>query len=193
MTALDFVDRVPVGDDRAERAARDLLDSLGVDVDHPDLAPTPARMVAALRELLTPVPFEFTTFENTQGYDELVLARAIPFSSVCEHHVLPFVGIAHVGYVPRDRIVGLSKLARVVDGCARGLQVQERLTVEIADCLDRELDPRGVGVVLEAEHLCMSIRGVRRPGSRTVTSRLTGCLRSDMGARREFLARCSTG
>jgi GTP cyclohydrolase I len=177
----------------AERAARDLLVALGVDVDTPDLRETPRRMVSSLTELLTPPAFHATTFANDEGYDELVLARSIPFASLCEHHVLPFVGVAHVGYLPGERILGLSKLARVVEHFAHGLQVQERLTVQIADWLDEQLSPRGVGVVLEAEHLCMSIRGVRSTGGRTLTSRVTGTLRSDPRARQEFFALCDSG
>jgi GTP cyclohydrolase I len=128
-----------------------------------------------------------TTFPNDEGYDELVLVRDIPFHSLCEHHLLPFSGVAHVGYLPADRIVGLSKLARVVDHFARGLQVQERLTKQIGDWLDDELAPKGVGVVLEAEHLCMSLRGVQADGSRTVTSSLHGLIRDDARTRSEFL------
>ena len=121
------------------------------------------------------------------------LTRSIPFASLCEHHVLPFVGVAHVGYLPADRILGLSKLARVVEHFSHGLQVQERLTVQIADWLDEHLSPRGVGVVLEADHLCMSIRGVRSTGGRTLTSRVTGTLRTDPRARQEFFALCRSG
>jgi GTP cyclohydrolase I len=144
-----------------------------------------ARMYA---ELLTPAPFAPTTFANDGGYDELVVATRIPFQSLCEHHLLPFVGVAHVGYLPGDRIIGLSKLARVVDLFARSLQVQERLTTQIAGWLHDHLDPRGVGVVLEAEHLCMSLRGVQKPGARTVTSTLHGLVRDDARTRQEFLA-----
>jgi GTP cyclohydrolase I len=204
MTALDLVTgpddfeeearvaKIDVDVDAAERAAGDLLAALGVDVTTPELRETPRRMVASLTELLTPPEFHPTTFANREGYDELVLARSIPFASLCEHHVLPFVGVAHVGYLPGDRILGLSKLARVVEHFAHGLQVQERLTVQIADWLDENLSPRGVGVVLEAEHLCMSIRGVRSTGGRTLTSRVTGTLRTDQRARQEFFALCRT-
>jgi GTP cyclohydrolase IA len=149
---------------------------------------TPRRMAGALAELLTPQPFHATTFPNDEGYDELVVARDIPFHSLCEHHLLPFHGVAHVGYLPGARIVGLSKLARVVDLYARRLQVQERLTTQVAGWLRRELDPRGVGVVLEAEHLCMSLRGVQKPGARTITSALHGLVRDDPRTRDEFLA-----
>ncbi|NUS04524.1 MAG: GTP cyclohydrolase I, partial [Nonomuraea sp.] len=129
-----------------------------------------------------------TTFPNEEGYDELVLARDIPVQSLCEHHLLPFQGVAHVGYLPGDRILGLSKLARVVELFARDLQVQERLTKQVADWLQQHLAPKGVGVVIEAEHLCMSMRGVRVRGSRTVTSALQGLLREDARSRQEFFA-----
>jgi GTP cyclohydrolase I len=172
----------------AERAAHDLMDALGLDVDAEALADTPRRLVDAYRELFTPRSFDLTTFANDEGYDELVLARSIPVQSVCEHHLLPFVGVAHVGYLPGDRILGLSKLARVVELFARRPQVQERLTKQVADWLDDRLAPRGVGVVIEAEHTCMTLRGVRASGSTTVTSTLLGTLREDARSRAEFLA-----
>lgn len=172
----------------AERAAYALLGALGLDVDAEALAETPRRMVQAYRELLTPRSFDLTTFDNDEGYDELVLARDIPVQAVCEHHMLPFVGVAHVGYLPGERILGLSKLARVVELFARRPQVQERLTKQVADWLDERLDPRGVGVVIEAEHTCMTLRGVRASGARTVTSTLLGTLREDARSRAEFLA-----
>jgi len=172
----------------AERAARDLLVALGRDPTDENLRDTPRRVAAAFGELLSPEPFEVTTFPNDGAYDELVVVRDIPFHSLCEHHLLPFHGIAHVGYVPGDRIVGLSKLARVVDHFARDLQVQERLTAQVAEWFERRLSPRGVGVVLEAEHMCMSIRGVQKPGATTVTSALHGLVRDDPRTRSEFLA-----
>ncbi|HEY2812348.1 MAG TPA: GTP cyclohydrolase I FolE [Acidimicrobiales bacterium] len=172
----------------ATSAARDLLLALGADLDAPGLSETPRRIANAYAELLTPHPFSMTTFPNDEGYDELVLARDIPFTSLCEHHALPFIGVAHVGYLPDTRIVGLSKLARVVEHYARRLQVQERMTKQIADLLERELAPRGVGVVVEAEHLCMTMRGVRAPGARTMTSALHGLLRDDPRSRQELLA-----
>ena len=125
-------------------------------------------------ELLTPRPFTATTFDNDEGYDQLIIVRDIPFQSLCMHHVLPFHGVAHIGYLPSGRILGLSKLARVVDLFARDLQLQERLTTQVADWLQDELQPLGVGVVMEAEHLCMSLRGVQKPGAKTVTSALHG-------------------
>jgi GTP cyclohydrolase I len=172
----------------AEGAAADLLVALGVDLDDESLCETPSRVARMYAELLTPLPFNATTFPNDGGYDELVVATHIPFHSLCEHHMLPFTGVAHVGYLPGDRIIGLSKLARVVDHFARGLQVQERLTTQVAAWLDEELAPKGVGVVLEAEHLCMSLRGVQKPGARTVTSALHGVVRDDPRTRQEFLA-----
>lgn len=173
---------------RAERAVADLLAALGQDADDDHTRDTPRRVAAAYAEMLTPRPFDLTTFPNEEGYDELVLARDIPFHSLCQHHMLPFKGVAHVGYLPGDRILGLSKLARIVELFARGLQVQERLTKQVADWLQDRVEPRGVGVVLEAEHLCMSLRGVEAHGSRTVTSSLHGLLRADQRSRAEFFA-----
>jgi GTP cyclohydrolase IA len=173
---------------RATAAAGELLLALGADLTEESLRETPRRMASALAEMLTPEPFEATTFPNDGGYDELVVARSIPFHSLCEHHVLPFHGVAHIGYLPGDRIIGLSKLGRVVDLFARRLQVQERMTVQIADWLAEQLAPKGIGVVLEAEHLCMSLRGVQKPGARTVTSALQGLVRDDPRTRQEFLS-----
>jgi GTP cyclohydrolase I len=172
---------------RASAAAADLLRALGADLSDESLRETPARMARALAELLTSEPFEATTFPNDGGYDEMVLARSIPFHSLCEHHLLPFHGVAHIGYLPGDRIIGLSKLGRVVDLFARRLQVQERMTVQIADWLAQQLSPKGIGVVLEAEHLCMSLRGVQKPGALTITSALQGLVRDDPRTRQEFL------
>ncbi|HET8615750.1 MAG TPA: GTP cyclohydrolase I FolE [Actinomycetales bacterium] len=177
----------------AETAAADFLAALGLDLDAESTRETPRRMAAAYAEMFSPRPFDLTTFPNDQGYDELVLARSIPVQSVCEHHLLPFIGVAHVGYLPGDRIVGLSKLARVVEMFARRPQVQERLTQQVADWLQAELAPRGVGVVIEAEHLCMSVRGVRAAGASTVTSALHGLLRDRPETRAEFLALATTG
>ena len=174
--------------DAAVEAAGALLTALGIDWHTVDMAETPGRMVAAYRELLDPPAFDFTTFPNTEGYDELVLVHDIEFQSLCEHHLLPFVGVAHVGYLPDERIVGLSKLPRLVDFVARAAQTQERLTQSIARHLHAHLRPRGVGVVLEADHTCMTIRGARATGSRTVTSALLGLLRDHPASRSEFLA-----
>jgi GTP cyclohydrolase I len=172
----------------AEVAATDLLTALGADLNDESLSGTPRRIAKLYGELLTPSDFNATTFPNDGDYDELVVAREIPFHSLCEHHLLPFVGVAHVGYLPGERIIGLSKLARVVDHFARSLQVQERLTTQVAGWLERELQPRGVGVVLEAEHMCMALRGVQKHGSTTVTSALRGLVRDDPRTRQEFLA-----
>lgn len=170
-----------------ERAARDLLAAMGADLDASGMAETPHRVAASFAELVTPAPFVATTFPNEGRYDELVLVRDIEFHSLCMHHLLPFYGQAHVAYLPGERIVGISKLARVVEQFARDLQVQERLTVQIADWLVSTLAPRGVGVVLSAEHTCMTMRGVRKPGARTVTSALRGQLREDARTRQELL------
>jgi GTP cyclohydrolase IA len=178
----------PIDPARAQRAARELLLALGCDLDDENIRETPRRMAEAYAEFLTPQPFNATTFPNDEGYDELVVARDIPFHSLCEHHLLPFHGVAHIGYLPGERIIGLSKLGRVVDLYARRLQVQERLTTQVARWLGEELEPRGVGVVIEAEHLCMSLRGVQKPGARTITSALHGVVRDDPRTRQEFLA-----
>jgi GTP cyclohydrolase IA len=170
-----------------QRAAADLLRALGADLAAEGLRETPRRVADAYAELLTPPPFRATTFPNEDGYSELVVARGIPFHSLCMHHLLPFRGVAHVAYLPGERIVGLSKLARVVERFARDLQIQERLTVQIADWLEDELRPAGAGVVLEAEHLCMSLRGVQQPDARTRTSALRGALADDPATRDEFL------
>lgn len=168
--------------------ARGFLNALGVRCDTPGTVDTPRRMAEAYTALLSSVEFDMTTFSNAEGYDELVIVKDIPVQSVCEHHVLPFTGVAHVGYLPGDRILGLSKFARVVEMFARRPQVQERLTVEIADWLVDCLAPRGVGVVIEAEHLCMTLRGVQAAGTTTSTSALRGLLRERPQTRAEFLA-----
>lgn len=177
----------------AERAVRDLLLALGRDPGSEHLAETPRRAAGALAELSTHEPFDLTTFSNDERYDELVLVRDIPFRSLCEHHLLPFSGVAHVGYFPADRILGLSKLARVIDRFARDLQTQERLTRQAADWLDQHLRPKGVGVVIEADHSCMSSRGVKAVGARTLTSALLGQLRDDARSRQEFMSLIRSG
>jgi GTP cyclohydrolase I len=178
---------------RAERAAAEFLDALGLDTGADGLRATPGRMARAYAELFRAPGFNMTTFENDEGYDELVLARSIPLRTVCEHHQQPFVGVAHVGYLPGERILGLSKLARVVAHFAARPQVQERLTKQIADSLQDALAPAGVGVVIEAEHTCMTLRGVQASGSTTVTSTLLGVLRDDPRTRQEFFALTRTG
>jgi GTP cyclohydrolase I len=170
----------------AEAAVADLLVALGRDVTSEHLADTPRRVAASLLELLTPRDFAMTTFPNDEGYEELVLVRDIPFHSLCEHHLLPFRGVAHIGYLPGERLVGLSKLARVVELYSRDLQVQERLTKQIAGYLDEQLAPRGVGVVVEAEHLCMTMRGAQAAGARTTTSAFLGELAEDEAMRGRF-------
>jgi len=179
-------DRQEVNLQAAEKAVRDLLLALGRDPASSHLADTPRRVAESFTEMLTPREFDLTTFPNDEHYDELVLARSIPVQSLCEHHMLPFTGIAHVGYLPGERILGLSKLARVVELFARDLQVQERLTVQVANWLQEHLAPRGVGVVIEAEHMCMSLRGVQARGSRTITSSVHGVLRENAASRQEF-------
>jgi GTP cyclohydrolase I len=180
-------DRSPVDRVAAERAAADLLIALGADLQADGLRSTPRRMAAAYAELLTPQPFNLTTFPNEGAYDQLVVVREIPFQSLCMHHMLPFYGVAHVAYLPAERILGLSKLARVVELFSRDLQLQERLTTQIAGWLQEQLEPQGVGVVIEAEHLCMSLRGVQKHGAKTVTSALQGLVRDDLRTREEFL------
>jgi GTP cyclohydrolase I len=170
----------------AELAAAALMRALGMDLTEPSLAQTPRRVARAYADLLTPDEFTMTTFPNSEDYDELVVVRDIPFTSICEHHLLPFTGTAAVGYLPAQRILGLSKLARVVHLFARSPQVQERMTNQIAGWLDTHLEPRGVGVVLTAEHSCMTLRGVQARGSVTTTSAHTGLVRTDQRTRSEF-------
>ena len=185
--ALQLVHSTPDQDlAAAEIAAAAFLRALGISLDSQNLRDTPARMAHGYAELLTPRPFNLTTFPNDEGYDELVSSRNLPIRSVCEHHMLPFVGTAHIGYLPADRIIGLSKLARVAEHFACRPQRQERLTKQIADWLDQQLQPRGVGVVIEAEHSCMTLRGVHAAGAGTVTSTLLGTLRDDPRSRQEF-------
>ena len=179
--------------DRAAAAVRELLIAIGEDPDRDGLQATPGRVARMFAEVVAgtnedPSRHLTTTFEA--DHDEIVLVRDIPFSSMCEHHLLPFIGRAHVGYIPGadGRITGLSKLARLVDGFARRLQVQERLTSQIANAVQQVLDPAGVIVVLEAEHLCMSIRGVAKPGATTVTSAIRGHFRDDPRGRAEALS-----
>ena len=172
----------------AERAAAQLMTALGITPEGPDLADTPGRLARAYAELLDVPEYDFTTFPNTERYDELVLVQDIPLQSLCEHHLLPFTGVAHVGYLPSERIVGLSKLARTVEHFARRPQTQERLTMQIARQLEDQLSPRGVGVVIEAEHSCMTLRGARAHDTRTVTSSMLGHLRCEPAARAEFLS-----
>lgn len=177
----------------AQRAVSDLLVALGADPASEHLGETPRRVADAYAEFLAPEPFDLASFPNDEGYDELVVARAIPVRSLCQHHLLPFTGIAHVGYLPGQRILGLSKLARVVELFARRLQVQERLTCQVADWLGDNVGPKGVGVIVEADHTCMTLRGVRAHGSTTVTSALRGTLRRDARTRQEFFSMAAVG
>lgn len=179
--------RPVIDTDAAETAAAALLSALGLDTTSEHLSRTPHRMAQALIEMTSSEDFELTTFPNDEGYDELVLVRAIPVQSVCEHHILPFTGVAHVGYLPGERVLGLSKFARMVDWHARRPQTQERLTHQVATHLTEALRPRGVGVVIQAEHTCMSLRGAKVPGTVTSTSALFGRLREDPRSRAEFL------
>ncbi len=180
--------RRAVDRDALELAAGEMLIALGTEPNNPELRDTPRRMADAYTEMLTPQPFSLTTFPNDEGYDELVVVRDITFQSLCMHHMLPFYGIAHLAYLPAERILGLSKLARVVEMFARDLQLQERMTTQVAGWLQQQLQPKGVGVVLEAEHLCLSLRGVQKSGARTVTCALHGLIRDDARTREEFLS-----
>ncbi len=174
-----------------EDAARTILSAIGESPSRDGLVDTPRRHAAALLAMTSGLhedPAEHLTTFDSDGYDEIVAVKDIPVRSLCEHHLLPFVGVAHVGYLPAGRIVGLSKLARLVDGFARRPQVQERLTMQVAQTLaDSPVQPRGVAVVLEAEHMCMTMRGVRAPGTRTVTSVMLGRFRDHPPARAEVL------
>ncbi|HEV2781420.1 MAG TPA: GTP cyclohydrolase I FolE [Actinophytocola sp.] len=178
--------------DRVEKAVREILLACGEDPDRDGLRDTPARVARAYREMFAglysdPDAVLDRTFD--ESHDELVLVSDIPLFSVCEHHLVPFHGVAHVGYIPSDdgRVTGLSKLARLVDLYARRPQVQERLTSQIADALMRKLEPRGVIVVVEAEHMCMAMRGIRKPGARTTTSAVRGILKTSASSRAEAL------
>ena len=175
-----------IDEPRARAAVTELLRALGRDAAGEQLSDTPQRVVDGLVEMLVPREFAMTTFPNDEDYHDLVLVRGIPFTSLCEHHLLPFHGTADVGYLPGDRLVGLSKLARIVDWYARDLQLQERLTVQIADHLERQLQPDGIGVVLRAGHLCMSMRGARAVGAVTETSVFRGGIAEDDRMLRRF-------
>jgi GTP cyclohydrolase IA len=179
--------------DEAEEAVRVLLRWAGEDPTREGLLDTPARVARAYEEYfggydVDPVALLARTFAETDGYDEIVLLRDIRFESFCEHHMAPIIGSAHVAYLPRTRVVGISKLARVVDAYARRLQIQEKMTAQIANTLDEVLQPLGVAVVIEAVHQCMTTRGVHRPGTSLVTSRMLGAFRTNPDTRREFLA-----
>ncbi len=177
----------------AEKAIRTLLRYIGEDPDREGLLDTPGRVVSAYEEWFSgydadPVEYLQRTFEEIEGYDEMVVLKDIRFESHCEHHMAPIIGVAHVGYLPKNRIVGISKLARVVHAYAKRLQVQEVMTAQIANLINEVLEPAGVGVVIEGSHECMTTRGVHNPGSTMVTSRMLGAFRKDEKTRREFLA-----
>ena len=182
----------PVSRSDAEAAVRTLIEWAGDNPDREGLLDTPARVARSYRELFAgyevePRAYLERTFEEVGGYDQLVVLKDIRFVSFCEHHMLPVVGVAHVGYLPTDRVVGISKLARVVRGYARRLQIQEKMTSEIASAIEEVLRPQGVGVVIEAEHSCMTMRGVDVPGASLTTSALRGVVRDDARTREEFL------
>jgi GTP cyclohydrolase I len=179
-----------VDQERIAGAMQEIILALGADPAQEGLLDTPervARMYAEVFKGMRQDPVEILRTGFEEGHDEMVVARDIPFFSMCEHHFLPFFGVAHIGYIPRGRVVGISKLARVTDALARRPQVQERLTSQIADALVEGAAPLGVGVVIEAEHLCMVMRGVKKPGSKIVTSVNRGCFRNDARTRAEFL------
>lgn len=181
----------------AEDAVRTLLRWAGDDPDREGLLGTPDRVARAYEEffagyLVDPVEILQRTFEEVEGYDEMIVLRDIRFESHCEHHMLPIVGTAHVGYLPERRVVGISKLARIVEVYARRLQIQEKMTAQIANTIDEVLKPRGVAVVIDAEHHCMTTRGIHKPGTTMATSRMLGSFRADIQLRREFLAMTGT-
>ncbi len=188
----DFVERQPMDLPRIERAVREILIAIGEDPDRPGIVETPARVARMYQEVCSGLHsdvWEKIKVFDEPGNDEMVLVGNIPFYSLCEHHLLPFIGKAHVAYIPKNgKILGLSKIARIVDHCARRPQLQERLTSEVADLIVEAVAPYGVAVVLEAEHLCMTMRGIKKPGSRTVTSALRGICKSRDKTRQEALA-----
>jgi GTP cyclohydrolase I len=187
----EMSEKTPPTQAEAEAAVRVLIEWAGDDPDREGLVDTPGRVARAYKELFSgyeadPKAYLERTFEEVGGYDELVILKDIRVVSFCEHHMLPFLGRAHVGYLPRNRVVGISKLARVVNGFARRLQIQEKLTAQVAEAIQEILDPKGVGVVVVSEHSCMTMRGVNTPGSRLTTSHLLGDVRDDARTRQEF-------
>jgi GTP cyclohydrolase IA len=189
--------KIPVPDDVAD-AVRTLIRWAGDDPSREGLLDTPARVARAWKEYAKgyeedPAAHLYRTFEEVGGYDEIVLLKDIPFQSHCEHHMAPIIGKAHIAYLPKTRVVGISKLARVLHGFARRLQVQERLTAEVADCIWEHLQPKGVAVVIEATHACMTARGVNTPGVLMTTSRMMGTFRADERSRKEVLALMGKG
>ena len=195
-----YPETMTVDHERIERAVTEILLAIGEDPSRDGLLETPQRVARMYAEVCSGVGSDPShhlekTFDVGHEHDELILVKNIPLYSLCEHHLLPFIGEAHIGYIPssQGRITGLSKLARIVDGFSQRPQVQERLTTEIADALENVLKPRGVIVVVEAEHLCMSMRGVKKPGSQTLTSAVRGVLRDDMSSRIEALRMIGKG
>lgn len=189
----DTLDRTRPSRSEAEEAVRTLLCWAGDDPRREGLLDTPKRVARAFEEWfggydMDPEAYLQRTFEEVEGYDEMVTLRDITFESHCEHHLAPIIGRAHVAYLPKNRVVGISKLARVVEAYAKRLQVQEKMTAQVADCIDRILQPAGVAVLIEATHQCMTTRGVHKTGVSMVTSRMTGAFRDDAATRREFLA-----
>jgi GTP cyclohydrolase I len=168
-----------------ERSVRTILDEFD-NTEREGLKETPKRYIKFLREFLSPPKFNFTTFDS-EGMDEMIVQTNIPFYSLCEHHLAPFFGVGHIAYIPDKKIVGLSKLARTLELYSRKLQNQERITLQIADRLMKELNPKGVAVVLKAQHLCMSMRGVKKHDTHTTTSKMIGCFRKKSTCRNEFL------
>jgi GTP cyclohydrolase I len=184
--------------EEAEAAVRTLLRWTGDDPDREGLVDTPARVVRAYEEFFAgyetdPVQLLARSFEETDGYDEMVVLRDIRLESHCEHHMVPIIGRAHIAYLPAGRVVGISKLARVLEVYAKRLQIQEKLTAQVANCIDDVLKPKGVAVVIEAAHQCMTTRGIHKPGVSMVTSRMLGAFRDDPATRREFLAMIGGG
>jgi GTP cyclohydrolase I len=177
---------------RIEKAVREIIEALGEDASREGLVETPERVARFYEEVFAGIHSDpgdvIDAFFGEEHYQEIVMVSEIPFYSMCEHHFVPFHGQAHVAYMPQGRVTGLSKLARLIDGFARRPQMQERLTAQIADCLDAMLDPLGVLVVIEAEHLCMSMRGVKKPGARTVTSAVRGVMESNPATRSEAMS-----
>ncbi len=182
----------PIDEARIEKAVREIIEAIGENPDREGLIETPARVARFYSEVfggLHEDPEEVVdAFFGEEHYQEIVMVKEIPFYSMCEHHFVPFHGEAHVAYLPKGRVTGLSKLARLVDGFARRPQMQERLTAQVADCLEKALDPLGILVVIEAEHLCMSMRGVKKPGSKTVTSAVRGVMQSNAATRSEAMS-----
>ncbi|WP_036012634.1 GTP cyclohydrolase I FolE [Robbsia andropogonis] len=190
---MGMTDTIKPTREEAEKAVRTLIRWAGDDPDREGLLDTPSRVVRSYDEFfagyaIDPATLLSTTFSEVDGYDEMVVLKDIRFESYCEHHLVPIIGKAHVAYLPNQRVVGLSKLARLVDAYAKRLQIQEKMTVQIADTLNATLEPKGVAVILEAAHQCMSTRGVHKAGSTMVTSRMLGAFREDASTRREFLS-----